>query len=305
MAARNVMFDSDVRDARNEKITKKTERGYVYSVQPDDELQKIEIPGNVRRSIRRRDIKSFYYDPYEENGQKVIPHTEEEIKAFNSVVNEQLMNKDFAKMSVYAAKKHSFLTADDDVPSDGTPAVKGTLDVTTTKALEELPEQIWIDPYCFLSGKFCAMLKWHKYTSEILQATLPQTILRHPEQTGSFSQKIAKELRARPTYDLEEIKRLVERGGTMHVQTVTIGDKRNPDFIQLGFRFTNVDEKQDAEDIKMSSQVHEDFNAITWDTITSLIEDRLRFNVIIVPDNKLRKDGSNERFAFACVFFST
>ena len=151
----------------------------------------------------------------------------------------------------------------------------------SVKELDKLPKEIWNNPFCFFDSPFLEEAMNFDALNRILMHYMPYTI------EPSFKK--------RKKFKKEDIIRDSHQHGIHFVYEKKVGIK--PDYIILEFRLQEVTPEKDSLDKEAYKNVKEDISTTDPGEMMALVEDRVRFNILMIPDE-------GELFIIGCVFYN-
>ena len=267
-------FESDKVDQKSARVTYTNKYGQTYTRLPVEPEDVTPMSMREKNKIKGKSPKDLLVDPYGEFGMKVIQQTEEEKAGFYDFTSKVLKDKpeQFKTLDNYMKTRPKIFMSyldETEKDSDGTKNVLPMPDDMFKRKLRELPSEIWDNPFCFVRGRFLTLLKWHNYTREV---------------TVNLMGMMSIELKKRNQYTKDDIKFRCQKSGLFEVEDNGIGEsKRIPEYIHMVYRFCDLPKGQHEEEKQKNREQYEDFSNIVWESMTSLIEDRVCVNMILIP----------------------
>lgn len=265
-------FTSDLDVSRRGRVEFASKYGTTYTRTPVEEEDKRPFTPQQKQTISKKKLHDMEVDPYLEFGQRAIQYTDEEQQQFHAFTSKvisgrKMQVKNYLKNTPNVFEKYT--SELDELPT-GEKNIHPLPNDFLTKRLHELSEDIWENPFCFVSGKMLTMLTLHEYTREIAKHIYGM---------------LAAEIHERNLYTKDEIAFIFQKSGAVHVKETPVGDHPTiPEYIMFVFRFVNIKPEQHAEEEKMNATTHDDTSTLEWETVTSFMEDRLCLNVILIPE---------------------
>jgi len=258
----------------NSKRVEFTNKKYdvTYTRSPVEPERHMPVTSKHKHAIMKYTEKQMFVDPYEEFGSREYRYNEEEKTQFYEFTN-KIVNSGQLKGLPKYMKQRPYTYGDYideiDQESNGQNTVKDIPTDLFVSRLNKYPHEIWTNPYLFITGKFYNMLKWHHYTREVEIGLLGMMAL---------------DMHERNVYQKDYIIMRCNKAGLALVMEEVVSEQVGvPEYIHCTFRFTEMKTEQHLKDVQMNKGKHEEFTNIEWDTLTSLIEDRLIANAILVP----------------------
>lgn len=276
-------FTSDADGNRNTRVQFVDPKyGVTYTRAPTEEHNLKPIPDDIKKSIAKKKLKDMEVDPYLEFGQKAIAYTEAEKNQFYEFTKNIIKDKQLRVDNYIRNTPEVFGNYNDelDEPVDGMKNISGIPKGLLKDRIYELPDEIWDNPLCFVTGKLLTMLRLHDYTREV---------------DKNIYCMLAQEVHKRTLYTRDDIHFIFKRAGLTWVKDTGVGLQSSiPEYILSVFRFVDIKPEQHLEEEKKNAQVHEDTSNIDWETLSSFLEDRVCLNAILIPeynkDFKLNKE---------------